>query len=541
MAEFKVEHKKQQSSEHGTVSQRKGATVLPDHRSQVSQARALSDNRTVQLAPDPTSKSNNTGLPHQLKAGIESLSGMSMDHVKVHYNSAQPAQLNAHAYAQGSHIHVAPGQEKHLPHEAWHVVQQSQGRVKPTAQMKADIPVNDDASLEHEADVMGSKALSAITTQRKESSVSTSARITPAVNAEGKSTLQLQKANGWYRLSKAGNFRNENAGHTVQRNLPEDTILKVINKDARVSNFKAGWVTNEHSWSKIPLQNQTGWIEDSKLSNAAKRGLSPHDEFLRRVGAGRTDYHFGLNDAGGVDQLGHRMDYIKEIDAGTVAEYDWRDVGALPAHIVAADHTRLSGGLHQGDNIAPAFGAADPTRVAAATFKNPATVAPVAPILPTNYEKYTFHRKAHNSGQAHHQIHTLVNYGDEVHPGVDFSKSALIDQLVQHKHIHFHLSGMQSRWKGLAAANMTGADFLEVVTKAGAYALAGNMKDHVTFRELRFVWRYWTRNLLIPNDVGVPTNYSFDGNVTFYFNGTKVLPPWLWAATDNGASPASRV
>jgi len=79
MAEFKVEHKKQQSSEHGTVSQRKGATVLPDHRSQVSQARALSDNRTVQLAPDSTSKSNNTSLPHQLKAGIESQSVISED------------------------------------------------------------------------------------------------------------------------------------------------------------------------------------------------------------------------------------------------------------------------------------------------------------------------------------------------------------------------------------------------------------------------------------------------------------------------------
>jgi hypothetical protein len=33
---------------------------------------------------------------------------MSMDHVK-YYNSSQPAQLNALAYAQGSDIHVAPG------------------------------------------------------------------------------------------------------------------------------------------------------------------------------------------------------------------------------------------------------------------------------------------------------------------------------------------------------------------------------------------------------------------------------------------------
>ncbi len=102
---------------------------------------------------------NNTGLPDNLKAGIEGLSGFSMDHVKVHYNSDKPAQLNAHAYAQGSDIHVAPGQEKHLPHEAWHVVQQAQGRVRPTTQMKSGVPVNDNAGLEHEADVMGQKAL----------------------------------------------------------------------------------------------------------------------------------------------------------------------------------------------------------------------------------------------------------------------------------------------------------------------------------------------------------------------------------------------
>ena len=107
----------------------------------------------------PEPKPNNTGLPDGLKSGVESLSGMSLDNVKVHYNSSQPAQLNALAYAQGTDIHVAPGQEQHLPHEAWHIVQQAQGRVKPTMQMTDGVPVNDDAGLEHEADAMGAKAL----------------------------------------------------------------------------------------------------------------------------------------------------------------------------------------------------------------------------------------------------------------------------------------------------------------------------------------------------------------------------------------------
>lgn len=101
---------------------------------------------------------NHTGLPDQLKTGIESLSGIGMDHVRVHYNSARPAQLNAHAYTQGSEIHVAQGQERHVPHEAWHVVQQAQGRVRPTRQMKGKVAVNNDAGLEKEADVMGAAA-----------------------------------------------------------------------------------------------------------------------------------------------------------------------------------------------------------------------------------------------------------------------------------------------------------------------------------------------------------------------------------------------
>ena len=105
-------------------------------------------------------KSNQSGIPNPLKSGVEQLSGLSMDSVKVHYNSEKPAQLNAHAYAQGNQIHIAPGQEQHLPHEAWHVVQQAQGRVKPTKQLRGKFSINDNQQLEKEADTMGSKAIS---------------------------------------------------------------------------------------------------------------------------------------------------------------------------------------------------------------------------------------------------------------------------------------------------------------------------------------------------------------------------------------------
>ncbi|EAY28052.1 eCIS core domain-containing protein [Microscilla marina] len=116
----------------------------------------------IQVKQQPIQrKSNPHGLPHQLQSNMENMGGVDLSDVKVHKNSDKPVQLNAHAYAQGSDIHLAPGQDKHLPHEAWHVVQQKQGRVQATTQMKnsnGKVGVNDNPALEREADVMGEKA-----------------------------------------------------------------------------------------------------------------------------------------------------------------------------------------------------------------------------------------------------------------------------------------------------------------------------------------------------------------------------------------------
>lgn len=117
------------------------------------------DSNTPAAAEPIQTKSDAGQLPSNLKSGVEQLSGQDMSDVNVHKNSDKPAQLNAHAYAQGSDIHLGPGQEKHLPHEAWHVAQQKQGRVEPTKQLKSKILINDDKGLENEADVMGQKAL----------------------------------------------------------------------------------------------------------------------------------------------------------------------------------------------------------------------------------------------------------------------------------------------------------------------------------------------------------------------------------------------
>ena len=129
------------------------------HSQRFTQLKSLANKNIPPKQPVSQLSKDSHSLPDNVKQGVESLSGISMDDVKVHYNSAKPAQLNAHAYAQGTDIHIASGQEKHLPHEAWHVVQQKQGRVQTTTMMKAKVPVNDDQGLEKEADVMGERAL----------------------------------------------------------------------------------------------------------------------------------------------------------------------------------------------------------------------------------------------------------------------------------------------------------------------------------------------------------------------------------------------
>jgi hypothetical protein len=120
-------------------------------------SQSVADKLSCKTCGGIVQQKHKTGLEDGLKSGIENLSGYSMDDVKVNYNSVKPAQMQAHAFAQGTNIHLASGQEKHLPHEAWHVVQQKQGKVRPTTMLKG-VAINNNAGLEKEADQMGKKA-----------------------------------------------------------------------------------------------------------------------------------------------------------------------------------------------------------------------------------------------------------------------------------------------------------------------------------------------------------------------------------------------
>lgn len=96
------------------------------------------------------------------------MSGFDLSGVRVRRDSPEPKRYGALAMARGTEIHLGPGQDAHLPHEAAHVVQQLQGRVSADAKF-AGRAGNTDARLESEATAMGQRAMTLGRTSRGES------------------------------------------------------------------------------------------------------------------------------------------------------------------------------------------------------------------------------------------------------------------------------------------------------------------------------------------------------------------------------------
>jgi hypothetical protein len=107
---------------------------------------------------------NGESLPEQLRWYLEHLSGYDLSDVRVHRDSAWPARMGARAFVLGTEIHLSPAAEDALEHEAWHVVQQKQGRVRATGTVSFEDPrlgtagLNDEEPLEREAEAMGRMA-----------------------------------------------------------------------------------------------------------------------------------------------------------------------------------------------------------------------------------------------------------------------------------------------------------------------------------------------------------------------------------------------
>lgn len=291
------------------VAQRK-LQELANNSPQVKQAaqlQAMANKYSAQQKYPIQKKEKNTGLPDNLKSGIENLSGYSMDDVKVYYNSDKPAQLQAHAYAQGTDIHLGSGQEKHLPHEAWHVVQQKQGRVKPTMQMKK-VNINDDVELEQEADLMGAKAM---------------------LNAsqEGKSNSTIQRKNLVKQLAYAG---------TLQRAAIPNTKYDTSNTEANKSLIEGLSVTKLIGFWKVV------YVEDAK--NAMEWRLDICDLILDKLAQKNYgDYDRDILTAVSTEEVNAALLKKTPLGAGEIKFLASIDVGGRA--IVAARMQKMSDAL----------------------------------------------------------------------------------------------------------------------------------------------------------------------------------------------------
>ncbi|MCG8417520.1 MAG: DUF4157 domain-containing protein [Proteobacteria bacterium] len=107
---------------------------------------------------------NGAKLSEHIQSKMEAAFAADFADVQIHEGSQLPA-IGTLAYTQGTNVHFAPGQhqpysrqgQELLGHELTHVVQQRQSRVAATTQVKG-VAVNDDSTLEREADDMGAKA-----------------------------------------------------------------------------------------------------------------------------------------------------------------------------------------------------------------------------------------------------------------------------------------------------------------------------------------------------------------------------------------------
>lgn len=211
----------------------KSNTTQSNAPNMIMQRQVVGEEKEKKKLLQVKSSQSTNGLPTQLKENMEAMGGVDLSDVRVNYNSSKPKTMGALAYAQGSQIEIAPGQEKHLPHEAWHTVQQKQGRVKPNNQIQGKgLPLNDDPVLEKEADVMGEKAV-----QMKCTSCGKEEKVNNASQMQTKSSVQFKCAECEKKEKKLAKNSSIQAkfspGNTLQlkeNNAPNVNIEEVANK-----------------------------------------------------------------------------------------------------------------------------------------------------------------------------------------------------------------------------------------------------------------------------------------------------------------------
>jgi hypothetical protein len=276
------------------LAARQQSRPVPTPLSHILQLRAAESAKAAAAPSAP----DRAGLPAGLKAGVELLSGLAMDDVRVHRNSSEPAKLGAAAYTQGGEIHVGPGQDRHLAHEAWHVVQQKQGRVKPSLQMKG-VAINNDDALEREADRLGAQALRA----GADGPAASAPPRAPAVAASGTRQLKtLAAPNGVTAIAAPALVYFNSGAHdinilwrtAVHEAATRPALLTTIAQEAGTlaatidGLAAAGWTPNANNAGS----NDIDTVDPVRVRFRGRYGVHPNWRNLN------LDYHYGSKWAG---------------------------------------------------------------------------------------------------------------------------------------------------------------------------------------------------------------------------------------------------
>ena len=296
------------------VAQLKAFQEMADNSPEVkriTQLQAMADSYSANQQLPIQRQENKTGLPDQLKSGMESVSGLSLSDVKVHRNSDKPAQLQAHAYAQGTDIHLGPGQEKHLPHELGHVVQQKKGRVKPTVQLKGKVNVNDDPGLEKEADVLGAKALQVKSPQAIQ--LYTSSSIDSVIQGEfiNRSGIIQKEPDEDADIFSAVFGEGVNVIQKIK-------FLKPLNEDDDISIF-----SKEIPESYFLMEDLLGFFEEEATTGAVEQEISPSEAVDESV-YDKIDEYFGYIDGTAGNGV---TSNASGLGAAAIATMDVADIG----------------------------------------------------------------------------------------------------------------------------------------------------------------------------------------------------------------------
>lgn len=151
----------------------------------------------------PTKGTQNKSLPSGLQSNMESSLGQDFSNVGIQTNSQKAVQMNARAYTQGEQVHFAPGEfnpnstkgKNLIGHEFTHVAQQRAGVVKPTKILQKGVAINDNKSLEREADVYGKKAVKGESVSKYRGSKALSSSVSQTKKSENKMSLSDKLVN----------------------------------------------------------------------------------------------------------------------------------------------------------------------------------------------------------------------------------------------------------------------------------------------------------------------------------------------------------